>query len=253
MNLTKACFFFTLLIFSLAFLTGCKNDSAKPKPSGSIKAVVSPAGAVAKMQLVKSGVTMEIHPENGDTFLAENLEDGLYRISFWPAKYFTGPSYFPAVTVAKGEAVNLDTIVFVMQDTVRPGTMSATMNDLDWTFYQNSAKWINDTLFITGEGYTKDYNTGMRGIAIGLIKVTGPGIFNAPSFAGVGYSIYAPQDLIYSTNVLGGNMTVNLTKFDPINNRISGEFTFLALPVPGSGMGNTRRVTNGIFTDVRIK
>jgi len=237
----------------MAVILGCNKDAAKPKPTGSIKAVVSPEGAVTKMVLSKSAASIEILPVNDDTFWAKNLEDGPYLIAFWPAKDFNVPKYMQTITITNGEAIDLDTLFFEKRDTRKPGEMSATINNIEWIFYTNEAKWSDSTLLISGTGYTKNQYSNPQDILIGLKHVKGPGIYSSPSFAGVGISMYRPDDFLYSTEVQGGNINVNLTKFDTVNNRFSGDFNFLALPIPGSTMLNTKNVTNGIFTDVLIR
>ncbi|MFC5270580.1 hypothetical protein [Adhaeribacter terreus] len=253
MNLKKAFFLFTSLISCITFFWGCENDAVKPKPTGSIKAVVSPAGAVTKMQLSKSADIITILPQNGDTFLAENLEDGPYLVSFWKASYFNEEYYTRTITIKNGQAIVLDTLKFTRQDTTKPGTMSATINDIKYIFDINHAEWIGSTLWISGFSHNVGSPYGSKDIGIALQQVTGPGIFSSPSYAGIGLSGFPPVSLLWATNVSGGNLTVNLTKFDTINNRLSGEFSFKAIHITSPGSYTPQTVTKGIFTDVLIK
>jgi len=247
--------FFTLLLFSALLFSGChKDDDEDTAPkTGSIKAMVAPAGSATFMRVTQGNTTLEIAPNNGFFQTDDNLQAGDYSVTFTPATGFQAPAARNA-TVTGGNTTDLGTVTLMQPGALLLGTMSATVNGNPWNSTVHAA--TTDTTSITITGTSINPSGSAEAIALSLPNVTGPGTFTGPFHA---IAVYTVASLMGGTQNMwvsvgpGTSCTVNITNLDMAAKKISGTYSFTAAPAPNSTATGTKTITNGRFTNLNIQ
>lgn len=246
---------FTLLLFSTLILSGCGKDddeTVTPQP-GSIKATVSPAGSATNMRITQGNTVLEISPNGSGVFQADNLQAGDYSVSFTPATGFQAP-VTRNVTVTAGNTADLGTITLSQPGALLLGTMSASVNGNPWNSTIHAA--TTDSTGLTISGSAINMTGTLDAIVLKLPTVTGTGTYNGPNNAVALYtqaSVMGGAQNVWISLGLGGNCTVTITMFDVAAKKISGTFSFTAVPAPNSTVSGNKTITNGSFANLNIQ
>ena len=249
----KLFYLFSLLAFCSLIFTSCGDDNDEEvvaPQTGSIKAMVSPAGSATNMRITQGSITLEITPNNG-VFQADNLQAGEYSVSFTPATGFQAPAA-RNTTVTGGNTTDLGTVNLVQPGNMFLGSFTANVNGNPWNSIIHGATIDSTGLTITG---TVPNLTGATEIIVlNIANISGTGTFNAPLAVGV-----------FTSTMLGGGAnswasagpfgqcTITITKFDMTAKKVSGTFSFTGSPIPGSTASGTKTITTGTFTNLNIQ
>jgi hypothetical protein len=246
---------FTLLIICGIIFSSCKDED-KTEPTGAIKATVSPAGSATNMRVTQGSTTLEITPDGSGIFQANNLTASDYSVSFTPTIGFQSPAARTA-TVTAGNTTDLGTVYLTQPGGQFLGTMSASVNNIPWNAAVPVATIQNGTLTITGStANTSGGTISGEAIFLTIPNATGLGTFNGPVNAIASFtqgSISGGAQSSWSSVIPVSSCFITITKFDQVNQKISGTFSFSANPVPNTSATGTKVVNNGTFTDLNLQ
>jgi len=244
------------LIVSVCLPLACK-EKAEEKPTSTIIAKVRPAGAAKSMKLTPISVPETYLPLDSGTFQANNLTELAYWVTF-EANAGYERAELGRIKIEPGKTINLGTITLSKKVIIDPyiGTFATTLNNSVWHSYEHGSILIDSSLTIWSNGNRPSEVRSEESILLHLKNFSGTGTYASPSYGGTTWSsngnFYIDYPFIWSSAEAGGSFNVNITKFDTLNKRVSGNFSFHALPMPNS-FTNARTATNGTFTDLKIQ
>lgn len=124
-----------------------------------------------------------------------------------------------------------------------PG-MFAKINNSDWTAAIPMAMLQNGDLALGG--------SSLNGLLIG-VNVQGSNISQPGTYSGTGALTESSQDTTMGPTWVGPTATLVVSKLDPTGKKISGTFSFIAYPVPGTGASSIKTISGGIFNDIPLQ
>ncbi|WP_191906888.1 DUF6252 family protein [Adhaeribacter soli] len=128
-----------------------------------------------------------------------------------------------------------------------PGTIKARVNGFEKSTLANSTD--AQTTSIVRMEISGVTDKGEM-ISIVLPTINKPGVYD--SIAVGRYMVYSgdnPNDLVWTAS----SAKLTVTKFDMVERKISGTFSFQATPAPNSNSTGMKVLTEGTFTDVHIR
>ncbi|MBK0404439.1 hypothetical protein I5M27_15680 [Adhaeribacter sp. BT258] len=239
-----------LLVFAVfgLLLVSCKDKDKDPKPLvGSVRCVVSPAGAVKSMSVTAGGTIYTALPEADNSFVIGNLPPGQYTVSFQ-----TNPNYRePAKRLAEITANNqTDLGTIAIEKVVDTGSFSATLNGSSWNSPLPLGTLNSNSLIVTGTQVNLNGNTEI--ITLMLPDFAGTGVYSGPADASATFTSVSLSGNMQNWNSSMGQCLVNISRFDSNNKQVSGTFSFIATPADPNASG-TKTVTNGTFSNVSFQ
>ena len=245
------------LLIGVVFLNGCKgDDKIEPEPvplPGAISGTISPAGAAKNIRITKDGLTTEKVPDANNNFTFDNLTAGSYTFNITPNAGFQAPQE-QTVSVTAGNTTNLGTITLQRMNIPGiTGTMSATVNSTPWYALAPYASFNNTTLTIAGPTAS---TTGGELLGITINNFNGLGTYNGPFNAIGAFSLTNGASNPPTWDTTTGSMSITISKYDQVNKKLSGTFSFTAKPsilIQGNTATGTKTITNGTFTDISFQ